>query len=222
MALNYSVVWNNDSFEKFELQYNNGAQPLVVDLTSINGDLANIASSAPTLFFNVPLLTIGDLTITIKDIYETKYNSAKLYDEQWASYVNNKQVTIEELFTSLKTNAKSLYKLSMVSETPDETYFDAATKFFINDTTNSEANKSKFLALIGVRYSLMKISILLYISFTVAENPLCAANTNLRGTEAKKQEELNNLVQLLKDTTNLLVNIDAIPVIAAQSVPAMV
>lgn len=218
MALNYSVVWNNNNvtFEKFELQYNNGVQPLVVDLTSINGDLANIASSAPTLFFNVPLLTLGGLTVTIKDIYEERYNSAKLYDTKWVSYVNNGQVTTEDLFTSLKTNAKSLYELSR-----DETHFADATSFFLNDT-NSEANKSKFLALIGVRYSLMKIAILLYISFTVAENPLCDANKNVRDTEAKKQEELNNLVQLLKDTTNLLVNIDAIPVIAAQSVPAMV
>jgi len=128
MALNYSVVWNNDNvtFEKFELQYNNGLQPLVVDLTSINGDLANIASSAPTLFFNVPLLTLGGLTVTIKDIYEERYNSAKLYDTKWVSYVNNGQVTTEDLFTSLKTNAKSLYELSR-----DETHFADATSFFL-------------------------------------------------------------------------------------------
>lgn len=219
MALNYSVVWNPDNanFDKLYIQWDTGA-PLEIDLTSINGDIANIASSAPTLFFNVPLFIFGDSTIiTIKDIYEKRYNSAKLYNEKWVSYVNNEQVTTKELFTSLKTNAKSLYKLSI-----NNNYFDAATNFFITDTTNSDANKSKFLALIGVRYSLMKIAILLYISFTVAENPLCDDNKNVRDTEAKKQKELDNLVQLLKDTTNLLVNIDAIPVIAANSVPAMV
>jgi len=218
MALSYNVVWNNDnmSFDKFELQYSSGTQPLIVDLNNINGDLVNIASSAPTMFFDVPLLFVGDMSITIKDIYEQRYNSAKLYDTKWVSYVNNGQTTTEELFNNLKTNAKALYNLSR-----DETKFDEATKLFLGDA-NNEANKSKFLALIGVRYSLMKIAILLYISFTVAENPICAVNKNVQENEARKQEELNNLVQLLKDTTNLLVNIDAIPVIAANSVPAMV
>jgi hypothetical protein len=212
MALNYSVAWSGAGFDKFEIQVNTEVTTSVlVDLTTINGDLANIATSVPNVFFNIPLLSIGDLTITIKDIYDERYNSAKLYDSKWVSYVNGGQITTEDLFNNLKNNAKALYVLSR-----NEASFAEATASYLSDTS-TEASRSKFLALIGLRYVLMKIAILLYVSFTVAENPLCDANKNIKDTEAKKQEELNTLVQLLKDTTNLLVNIDAIPVMAVQS-----
>lgn len=209
MALTYSINWSNESFDKFDIVANGNA--VTIDLLSINGDLSEIAASTPSLFFNVPLLANDGLTIIIKDIYSERYNSAKLYDTKWITSVNNGQITTEDLFTNLKNNAKALYELSR-----DEASFANATALFLNDTKNT-ANRSKFLALIGVRYTLMKVAILLYVSFTVAENPLCSADQSIKGTEAQKQEELNGLVQLLKDTTNLLVNIDAIPVMAVQS-----
>lgn len=215
MALNYSVTWSTDnaSFDKFEVKVNTETPTsVVVDLTSINGDLASIATSAPNVFFNVPLLSVGGLAISVKDIYDERYNSAKLYDSKWVTFVNNGQITTEDLFKNLKANAKALYEL-----TRNDVNFADANAFYLNDASNNVASRSKFLALIGLRYALMKIAILLYISFTVAENPLCDANKNVKDTEAKKQEELNTLTQLLKDTTNLLVNIDAIPVMAVQS-----
>lgn len=215
MALNYSVAWSaeNASFDKFEIKVNTEVPTSVaVDLTSINGDLASIATSAPNVFLSVPLLSVGGLTISVKDIYDERYNSAKLYDSKWVTSVNNGQITTEDLFTNLKANAKALYELSR-----NDASFADANAFYLNDASSSETSRAKFLALIGVRYALMKVSILLYISFTVAENPLCNVNKNVKDTEAKKQEELNTLTQLLKDTTNLLVNIDAIPVMAVQS-----
>lgn len=212
MALNYSVSWSDGGFDKFEVKVNTEVpSSVLVDLTTINGDLANIATSVPNMFLSVPLLSIGGLSVTIKDVYDERYNSAKLYDSKWVSYVNGGQITTEDLFKNLKSNAKALYDLSR-----NEVSFADATASYLNDA-NSEVSRSKFLALIGLRYALMKIAILLYISFTVAENPLCDANKNIRDTEEKKQAELNTLVQLLKDTTNLLVNIDAIPVMAVQS-----
>lgn len=212
MALNYSVSWSDTSFDKFEIKVNtDGIAPVLVDLTTVNGDLANIATSVPSVLVNIPLLSVGGLNITVKDVYDERYNSAKLYDSKWVTFVNGGQITTEDLFNNLKNNAKALYALSR-----NEAIFADATTSYLSDA-NTETSRSKFLALIGLRYALMKIAILLYVSFTVAENPLCDASKNVKDTEAKKQEELNTLVQLLKDTTNLLVNIDAIPVMAVQS-----
>lgn len=215
MALNYDIDWSKStddlSFDKLEIKCNDvSIAPVTIDLTTVDGDIIIVAAATPNLLLDISLLSVGGLKIKIKDIYDERYNSAKLFDDKWVSYINDGTITAEDLFVALKGNAKALYNLSR-----NETLFANANTAFLDDTNNS-MNRSKFLALIGVRYALMKVAILLYISFTIAQNPLCDVSKSVKDTEVKKQEELNTLVQLLKDTTNLLVNIDAIPVMAVQ------
>jgi hypothetical protein len=149
----------------------------------------------------LPLFDNGNITITLSEVYNNNYNSVELYDTKWKDVIG--KMTGKELFDTLKSNVIGLYKLIQNDEV-----FQAAVNVYLKPSNTGELNGDYFSIMLAKRHLLYKITTLLYISFTIAQKTMCDSEASQNLTYEKATMKYNGLVKLLKDSTNLLLNID--------------
>jgi hypothetical protein len=149
--------------------------------------------------------------ITFSEVYGSNYNSVELFDKKWGTdeWRKDKGIAIsgKTLFQILKSNVSKLHNLIK-----DDSKFKEAMKVYLTPSSNTGElnNGDKFPFLLAKRHMLYKITALLYISFTVAEQTMCQTEESQELDYQKAKKRYNGLSKLLTDTTNLLLNIDVI------------
>jgi hypothetical protein len=198
MALVYDLNISND----LEITIDNDKENPISIRVSISNDTGLIQEIE-----NLPLFkNENNVIITFAEVFRNNYNSVELYEKVWGK---NKNINISgrQLFETLKSNVSKLYNL-----VKDDSKFTTAMKVYLTPLPNTGElnNGDKFPFLLAKRHMLYKITTLLYISFTVAEQTMCQTEESQELDYQKARKRYNGLSKLLTDTTNLLLNIDVI------------
>jgi hypothetical protein len=201
MNLTYSI--DDTQGLNIVVKNNAGEQQSIPFLLELNGtDHKVINKEVLEEFKSVLLFNELGFSVNIGEIVTSNYNSTDLYEQKWKNELtaNDRNIGQEDFFNALKTNAKSLYTLIRT-----DTKLSDANKTYINTDEHQ-----KFMALNVKRQVLLKICTMLFVSFTVADVSVCN-QTKSSADKKAKQDEYDKLVNLVKDTTRILLNIDALP-----------
>lgn len=198
MELDYDLKIDDNSKTLEIIVNNDNDNPIRVSINSTTDLIQEIA--------DLPLLKTDNTIITFSEVYMNNYNSVELYEKVWGI---NKNINLsgKQLFKTLKDNVHKLYNI-----VKDDNKFKDAINVYLRPLPNTGElnNGDYFSSLLFKRHMLYKISTLLYVSFTVAEKTMCETEENQALDYEKAKKRYNGLLKLLKDTTNLLLNIDVI------------
>lgn len=196
MISNYKFTWGKDTeFKTLTLTCFN--TPIEFDLLDNGDDGKKIKETIE----NVVLYEIdGRNTLSIRDAYEKKFDVTPLTDE-----IANK----------IKSNIKELFGIVVPNkdDTDNNDIFRKANNYYLSKYNKLNDNEAqKFRNLTKLRHFLRKYLVMAHISVVITKAVECKYNTRKGNLEVEKNNEINLLKALLKDSTKLLLNIDAIPV----------
>lgn len=174
---------------------------------NVDDDINKLNSDLLTELGQLPLLKSVDKQISIQDVINVNYNSDALLEdlseEAKSTFLNDHIVT-------LKNNSRRLYDLM-----GNQAFQDVMENYL------QTKEHTLFKLFVAIRHVVAKVATLLFICFTVAEHANCMKkkvkleNAQKQKSDAEREfneakQEYDSLLQLLKDTTNILLNIDAV------------
>lgn len=112
----------------------------------------------------------------------------------------------------IKSNIKDLFKKVVPNDVTTQNLFQHANDYYLKKYKVQGDNEAKkFKNLTKLRHSLRKYLVMAHIQIVISTEVTCKYNTRKNILEKDKDDRIALLKALLKDSTNLLLNIDAVP-----------